>query len=746
MFLEYKKYILAAFLLAVPVCLYQIYNLKFAFDFEQFFPEGDPDLDFFYEFIEDFESDDNFLMIALPNEPTVFDQQFLTKVHNFTLAARNLPYVKKSQSLTTMDYPVKTPFGVSTIPIIHINTPSKYKDDRRRILEDDRFVDNLINKKTNALSVTLRTEDGLGLEESKELMSATYSLLDSFQLNESHFLGRPFFTDELVRMQQKEIVMSTIISGFLVALILVLIFRKPIGVFIALGSIGMGLTLFMGMMGLLDREFNAMAALYPVIMLIVGTSDVIHIMSKYVDELGKGKEKQDAMIVTIKQIGLATLYTSLTTAIGFATLYTSNVRPIKEFGLNAAMGVLIAYFTVIFMTTCSLILFSKEQIIKEKKGSDRWDVFLTKWYDLTLTYDKRIVMASIVFFILCLYGMSKVTTNYRIESNLPIKAKITDDFKYFEESFSGFRPLEFAITVKDSSKTADSYEVLKEVSKLEDKLREDKNLNSVISITSMYKSIERMNRGNTLKGYVFPENKRDFLKAKRMVNRLASDESTILVSKDRRKTRISTRLADIGADSIKSEGIKIDNWIATNLDTSLLYIKRTGTGLVIDKNAEFIRKDLLNGLCLALIMVSLLMALLFRKMRMLIIALIPNLLPVMFAAALLGYLGIELEAGVSIVFAVVFGIAVDDTIHFLSKYKLTREQGKEVEDAIRITFMETGKAITFTTIILFFGFLVMFFSNHPPSVVVGMLISVTLIGAWICDLFLLPVIMRKYLK
>lgn len=746
MFLDYKKYIIALFMLMVPVCLYEVYHLKFSFDFEQFFPEGDPDLDFFYEFIDDFETDDNFLMIALPNEETVFEQEYLDKLHAFTLAARNLPHVKKSQSLTTMDYPVKTPFGISTIPIIHRGDPSKYAADRERILQDDRFVNNLINKQTNAMTVTLRTEDALGLEACTELMQATYALLDQHGFEESHFLGRAFFTEELVRMQKREIVISTIIAGILVTFILILIFQKPIGVFIALSSIGMGLLLFMGAMGILGREFNAMAALYPVIMLIVGTSDVIHIMSKYVDELKKGKEKRDAMIVTIKQIGLATLYTSLTTAIGFATLYTSNVRPIKEFGVNAAMGVMIAYITVIFLTTSTLIMFNKEQIIKEKEGNDLWERFLGKWYQLTLTKGRLISISAMVFFITCLWGMSMISTNYRIESNLPIKAKITDDFRYFEESFSGFRPLEFAITVKDDELKADSYEVLKEVSKLEDKLREDENLNSVMSITSLYKSIERMNRGNTAEGYVFPENKKAFLKAKKMVERVAKDESTILISKDRTKTRISTRLADIGAERIKAEGLAIDQWINSNIDTSLISVKRTGTGLIIDKNAEFIRDDLLYGLGIALLMVSLLMALLFRKFSLLIIALIPNLLPVVFAAALLGFLGIDLEAGVSIVFAVVFGIAVDDTIHFLSKYKIARSDGYEVEEAIKLTFMETGKAITFTTIILFFGFLVMFFSNHPPSVTVGLLISVTLIGAWICDLFLMPVIMRKFLK
>lgn len=746
MFLDYRKYIIAAFLLMVPVCLYQVYHLKFAFDFEQFFPEGDPDLDFFYEFIEDFETDDNFLMIALPNEPSVFDQGYLERLHQFTLAARKLPNVKKSQSLTTMDYPVKTPFGISTIPIIHKGDPSKYDSDKKRILEDDRFVNNLINKQTNAMTVTLRTEDALGLEACSELMQATYALLEEHGFKESHFLGRAFFTDELVRMQKNEIVMSTIVSGLLVTLILVFIFRKPIGVFVALSSIGLGLLLFMGLMGLLGREFNAMAALYPVIMLIVGTSDVIHIMSKYVDELKKGKDKRDAMIVTIKQIGLATLYTSLTTAIGFATLYTSNVRPIKEFGINAAMGVLVAYITVILLTTVTLTMFSKEQIMKESDGEDMWERFLRKWYELTLRQGKVIGMFAVGFFVMCLWGMSMITTNYKIESNLPIKAKITDDFRYFEGAFSGFRPLEFAITVKEEGTTADSYEVLKEVSKLEDKLREDENLNSVISITSLYKSVERMNRGNTAEGYIFPTSERDFIKAKKLVDRISKDESAILISKDRTKTRISTRLVDIGADRIKEEGIKIDNWIAANIDTSLVSIKRTGTGLIIDKNAEFIRNDLLYGLGIALIMVSFLMALLFRRFSMLLIALIPNLLPVIFAAALLGFLGIELEAGVSIVFAVVFGIAVDDTIHFLSKYKLARNDGYGVEESIEITFMETGKAITFTTIILFFGFLVMFFSNHPPSVTVGLLISVTLVGAWICDLFLMPVIMRKYLK
>jgi len=746
MFLDYRKYIIALFMLFVPICLYQVYHLKFSFDFEQFFPEGDPDLEFFQDFIKDFQTDDNFLLIAIDNEETVFEQSFLEKFHQFTLAVRDVPHVTKVQSLTTMDYPIKTPFGINTVPIIHIDKPERYVADKDNIMSDKRFINNFIASDGQSLAITARTIDAIDLDQSKAMMESIDSLQKAYNFEEVHLLGRAYFQDELVEMQKNEIVVSTVISGFLIIIILMLIFKKPIGVIISLASIGLGLLYFMGLMGILGRELNIMAALYPVLMLIVGTSDVIHIMSKYVDELKQGKPKRDAMVISIKEIGLATLLTSITTAIGFATLMTSNVRPIRDFGANAAMGVIVAYITVIFLTTSVLTLFSKEQIIKETKENDFWDGLMQSWYGKTLKHGKLIFAVSAVFITLCFYGMSKISMNYKVESNLPINAKLTDDFKYFEEKYSGFRPVEFAITVKDDSVAADSYAVLSEVSKIEDKLLENENFRSIVGLTTIYKSLERMNKGNRADAYKFPDSERAFKKSKRLVDRMTKDESGIMISKDKRKTRISTRIADIGAERIKAEGEELDNWINTNIDTSLISVKRTGTGLLIDKNAEYIRDNLLSGLVIALVLVSLLMALLFRNMRMLLIALVPNFIPVIFAAALLGYLGIELEAGVSIVFAVVFGIAVDDTIHFLSKYKLARDKGKTVEESIKVTFEETGKAITFTTIILFFGFMVMFFSNHPPSVTVGMLISITLVAALICDLFLLPVLMRWVLK
>jgi predicted RND superfamily exporter protein len=136
------------------------------------------------------------------------------------------------------------------------------------------------------------------------------------------------------------------------------------------------------------------------------------------------------------------------------------------------------------------------------------------------------------------------------------------------------------------------------------------------------------------------------------------------------------------------------------------------------------------------------MALLFRSWRMLIVSLVPNILPLLLAGAMLGYLGIELEAGVSIVFAIIFGIAVDDTIHFLAKYRLLRGRNVPVQEAIHKTYREAGKAIVLTSVVLFFGFLVMLFSISPPSVTIGLLISLTLASAVVSDLLLIPLLLK----
>lgn len=728
------------------ISIYGLFHLKFSFDFEQFFPQDDPDLEFFREFIEDFETDDNFLIIAVEREEGVFEQDFLKDFHDLTLQVKRLPHAQQSQSLTKFEYPIKTPFGITTVPAIHIDKPEKYEADKARILQDERFVFNLISEDATALSIFVKTDEEMLLEESQAIMAGLDSLMATYTFEDYHVLGRAYFTEELVEMQIREILVSGFFSIFLVGFIMFYIFRRIRGIIIALSSVGIGMLIFMGLLGLTGRELSVMSALYPVLMVIVGTSDVIHIMSKYIDELRKGVSRTEAINTTIREIGMATLLTSVTTAVGFLSLVTSRVEPIRDFGINSAIGVFVAYLTVVFFTTSLISMYDTDQLMKIGRGQQFWEKSMNWWYNFTKKYPVRIAIGGALVLGLSLYGISKVTTNYTIIHNMPTGKKITSDFLYFEKKFTGFRPLEFAVTVKEGYKATD-FEVIKEIEKVENHLRENYPfIRAITSVTTLYKSINQAFNSGRVDAYEMPKNETQFKRYQRFADKIpeSSGGLAVLVSKDGKKARITSRILDLGAENISDAGDKIDAWIVEN--TKLIEVTRTGTGVIVDKNAVYVRESLLYGLGMAILIVSFMMVLLFKDLRMLIISLIPNIFPLLMAGALLGFVGVELEAGVSIVFAVIFGIAVDDTIHFLSKFKLARDKGKTIDEALHITFVETGKAIVLTTLILFFGFLIMLFSIHPPSVIVGLLISLTLFTALIADLMLIPVLIRWFMK
>lgn len=748
---KYRLPVIIVFSVFAAAAVYGCFNLKFSFDFSQFFPRGDDDLAFFLEFIEEFEGDDNFLLVALEREEGVFDSTFLADAHDFALQARELEYIEGVQSLTMFSYPLKTPFAVTTIPAIHRKDPSRYQADSLRIMQDERFVNNLINEKGTALVVLLKTEslinmtgegDGpTSIEKSKALMAGVENLITGYNFEDYHYLGSAYFQKEMVDMQIREVTVSAIVSGFLVFFVMFLLFRRPLGIIVSLVSIGLGLLLFMGTLGLLGRELNAIAALYPVLMIIVGTSDVIHIMSKYIDELRAGKDKETAIRITIREIGMATLLTSLTTAVGFATLLTSRIDPIRNFGINAALGVMIAYVTVIFFTTALLSYLSVDQIVKIGKQQAFWDRLLERAYNFTRLKSGRIKIGIAVAAVLCALGISMITTNNRITSSLPRGKKITTDFLFFEQELAGFRPFEMAVTAKDSAKITD-FKVMQEIGKIEDYVKQYDVVRSTASITAIYRSIHQMFNNNRPDAYVLPTDERTYDKYQRLSKQIPALNLNVLMSKDQKRARITSRLNDLGADSTQAFLARTDLWVNANIDTALVEVRSTGTGVIIDKNSEYIRENILQGLGLAILIVCVLMGLLFRSWKMLFVSLVPNILPLLFAGAVLGFTGIELEAGVSIVFAIIFGIAVDDTIHFLAKYKLARDKGLELEPAIHLTFREAGKAIVLTSVVLFFGFLVMLFSIHPPSVTIGLLISLTLASAVVSDLLLIPLLLR----
>ncbi len=743
---DLRKYFMGFLVVAFFASIYFITTLKFSFDFEQYFPQGDPDLEFFQTFIKQFESDDNFMLVGLKRSEGIFNQTFLNKVDSLSAKVLDVPYIRESQSLTKTLLPVKSAFGVIPMPIFDINDTSQYAEAKQRLTQDPRFVKNLISEDATATVIFVKTKDKLSLDESEVMMRSMDSLIKPMGFESFHYLGRANFQKELVAMEKREVAVSTGVAAILVAIIMTILFRRWQTTVLAMMSIGLSLLLFLGVLGAWGRSLSAISALYPVLMVIIGTSDFIHMLSKYIDELRLGHSKREAIWLTMKEIGLATFMTAITTAIGFATL-TSRVIPIQEFGMNAAVGVMVAYVTVLLFTTAFLPFFTADQLEKARSGST-YVHKLMEW--VYITTKKRALLIGIIILgisFVSFIGISKITTNYNIANNMPRGEKVTTDFAFFEKMFAGFRPLEFAVFAQNGHQV-DDYVVVQQIEKVENYLRNQRAIRSVISPLIMLRSLNQMNNGNRPEAYAIPKDSVEFASVQAIAKTLPRATSQVLISKDNTKARIATRIIDLGADSVMEIGNKIETWIAANTDKNIATFRRTGTGFIIDKNATYVRADMLTGILWEVGIIAILMGLMLKNVRMIIIFLIPNLFPLIFAGALVGFLGVPLDAGISMIFTVIFGISIDDTIHFLSSFNINRKKngGVTVEEALHTTLLETGKPVCLTTVILFFGFLVMIFSIHPPSVTIGKLIAVTLVSALASDLFINPILLRMWIK
>lgn len=734
--------IIALFFILFCASIYFATQIRFTYDFDNFFPRNSSDTDYYNDFKARFEPDDNFILVAVGNNGrSVFDSLFLSKVAHLTEAVSALPYITQSLSLTNLQKPMMAAGTMMKMPYLRYRNPARYDKDSARIMSDTRLVRHFIADDAASMAVVMKTGDVLDLDNSHLLRQQLDSLLAAIDLPKNHIAGRAYYQSIFVKRSQQEFLFFTAISSVIILALFILLFRRFAPILISLVSVLAGLTLFIGFLGLIRFPLDPVSTLFPILMIIVAVSDIIHILTKYIDEIKKGKDRQQAIRLTIKEIGLATLLTSLTTAVGFCSLLTSNVLPVRNFGLMAAIGVLIAYLTIIMLATSLLGIIDPKRIIRTSTGKTFWTKLMQWGYLFTLKKQGGILIVCSIVLLVSLIGILHVSTDTHLGNNFPRGDKVKTDWQFLEQHYGGMRMMEIGVDARNGHTLAD-HNLIKAVDSLEQMMAGLPAVATSVSTATIFRSLNRGMQGDRDQHYVIPP-EAAFDDLVNLIEYLPDESLNALLSKDRLHGRISVRMSDIGADSAKVLIGQIDKWIANNIDTSLASFRHTSGAFLFDKNSESLRSSLFSGLALAFVIISLMMALLFRNIKMVLIALIPNIFPLIFAGGLIGFLGIELDAATSIIFAIAFGIAVDDTIHFLSKFKLETAKGYDARHAIRSTFLESGKAICLTTLILFLGFISLIASAYPPTYVIGLLVSITLVSALLSDLSITPVMIYK---
>lgn len=726
------------FCLVGALAAWQASYIGFVYDLEQFFPADDEDLNYLHRFQDKLERDDLFVLMAFENEPSIYDSSFLNRVHHATLALKKHPQVALAEGLTTFRQPIKTPFGWNFKAVIRPEKPENYSQDSLNISSLPDVMRQFVSIDHRALAVSVKTKYRLNQKEADALQWHIDSLCAAFGLSEQvHFGGVITTQTVFVQKIQSELLLFISLSVVLVTIVLWLLYRTFWGVLIPLVTVVLALVVFLGYLGLTRQDFNVMSTMFPTLMLIFGMSDIIHLQSKYLDGLHKGLTRRDSMLMSLKEIGLALWLTSLTTSIGFASLLLSSTPAIQQFGLNAAIGVLIAFVVVILFGGATLSYFDAAQLQKSKEGSFKWDNFNLWLFRVNKQHPKRIMAIITVLVVVCLASLPFITTNSYLLGDIPERSRLRDDFKFFENAFSGVRPFEIALEPQSGKHVFDE-EVTLETLKLLTYLEKEHGIKSLYSPAGL---LERLHQAENpdiplsdaiSKGEVdLPQLEKQLLKAE---NRLFFK----LWSKEADFGRISGRIRDTGSDSLAVQIVEIKNWIDQHIRKEVVSFRPTGSVLLVDKNHEYLRKNLFYSLGFAFLLVALLFGWLFKDWRMVLVSIIPNLIPMLVAGATLAFTGIELKAVTSVIFTVSFGIAVDDTIHFLTRYKLQRKRGDDVDTALRQTFLVSVKAITITTILLVVGFVSLIFSSFTGTYYVGILICITLVSAWLSDIFVIP--------
>lgn len=741
--------VIVAVLLLTVIQLFFISKLEFKYDFESFFSKTDLESKYYFDYRDKFENDADFSLIGIENKEGVFQQDFLLRVDSLVKALRKVTYMERVQCITNTKTFLASSYAVTPINLIHLNDFSRLKDDSINVFNQEELVGTFISKDAKAITIYAKKEnmtvdqllEGETIAEKEKMwLTETEAVVSNFAFDEVHIAGRVKAENYYVEKMKWEFVVFIMISTVLIILFLYLSFRTLWGVVLPLMVVLISVVWSVGFMAVTGHNVDIMSILLPLMMFVVGMSDVVHIVTKYLQELRQGFDKIEAIKTTIKEVGLATFLTSLTTAIGFLTLMTSGIKPIINFGLYTAIGVVFAYLLAFSLLPAFLILLKTPKIEVGSNQKLFWGKQLHLLFGWVLRNRKIVLVAMLVIGSVSFYGVSKVKVNSQLIDEVNEGDPLKDDFLFFEKHFVGVRPFEVALELGEDASSILDYEVLVEISKIENFLKRH-NINQITSPLTMYKYMNRAFNNGDPTSFSLPS-EAVFIKSNKLLKKFKnSKEFGLLFTEDRKLGRLTGIVTDIGSNQSKQIKDEFHLFMKESIDSRLLKPKLTGSAYLIDRTNDHLSSNMMIGLGMAFVIVALIMGLLFKSLRIVLISFIPNVLPLVMIGAILGFTGIGLKISTSIIFTIAFGIAVDDTIHFMSKFKIELMKGRSYLYAIKRTFISTGKAVIVTSFILVSGFLTLMYSDFNGTFYIGLLVSLTLLFAVVADLFLIPTLL-----
>ncbi|MCG8183841.1 efflux RND transporter permease subunit [Tenacibaculum piscium] len=544
--------------------------------------------------------------------------------------------------------------------------------------------------------------------------------------------------------------MSLFVLGALgiTAVIFFFFFRSFRATFITLLVVGIGVIWAFGFIGLFGYEITVLSALIPPLIIVIGVPNAVFLINKYQQEIKKHRNQAKSLQRVISKVGNATLMTNITTASGFATFIFVKSNLLREFGILASINIISIFILALLIIP---IIYSFMPLPKEKHLNhleNKWMNNVVSWMERMVKERRNtIYITTVSVIILSMIGVYQIRVSGSLIEDMPKEAQFYKDIKFFETEFGGIMPLEILIDTK-KEKGVMKLSTLKKMEKLNETIESFPELSKPISVTNLVKySKQAFYKGNP-KYYQLPTSQE---KAHIFAYTKNSDGNSNMlknfVDSTGRYARITTFMKDVGTDKMDIIQDRLNAVIKKQFPEDKFTVSMTGKALVFLKGTNYLIKNLAISLSLAILLIAIFMAWMFRSYKMIFISLIPNMLPLLITAGLMGFFNIPIKPSTILVFSIAFGISVDDTIHFLAKYRqeLLANNWK-IKPAVYAALQETGVSMFYTSIVLFFGFLVFTISSFGGTIALGGLVSVTLLLAMVSNLILLPSLLLSFEK
>lgn len=715
----------------------------------------DPDLEVYKQFQQYFGDDGNVLVAALDGDFLSYER--FIALYDLTVRVEQLEGVEGVFSLTRL-YDVIRNDSISSFelqPLVSRRPESKAEvDSLVRRLKEMAFYDGLLLDKENnttILAVSLNP-DMLNTDRKIPIVNSVKAEINKVgdQFNTvPKFAGLPVLRVNMHQTVKEELFLFLGLALIVTALTLMIFFRSFYTVLFPMMVVGSVIIFSLGLIGLFGYKMSLITGVIPALITVISIPNCVYLITKYHIEYRKTKNKLKSLIMVIEKIGIVTVMTNATTAVGLGVLAFTEIAPLREFGIVAGLSVVAAFFISLLLIPV-VFSFLPPPSDNQTKHLDRKSLSVVinfiDW--LVMNHRWAVYTMSLVLAGASLWGMTLILPVSFMVDDIPQDSKVLTDLKYIEARFNGALPFEILIDTKQKRGVL-KRRTLQNIHKLQNRLAEYDDISRSISVSDFAMFFRQAFFGGNREDYDLPTRNEfnfilDYARKTEFFGELSISKT--LTDSSMQITRVSASVRDIGSlkmdalvDSVRKDVNEIFD--AERYDTAV-----TGTTQIFIKANEALIDNLLRSLMLAFGVIAILMGVLFKSGRMVVISLVPNVLPLIMVAGVMGFTGIALKPSTALVFGVAFGIAVDDSIHFLARYRLARKLGDTAKQAVTNSYQDTGVSMIYTSIILFFGFVCFIASDFGGTQALGLLTSMTLGIAMFSNLLLLPALLLTFDK